>query len=107
MTLSFTTVAFAQIFHLGNARSREHVVSPRRALANRYALGAVLLTVTLQVLAVAAPPVARVLGTEPLTTRGWMIAVGLGAIPALVGQGWKILRGRSSGISLSSFRQTP
>jgi Ca2+-transporting ATPase len=107
VTLSFTTLAFAQIFHLGNARSTEHVVSPRRALANRYALGAVLLTVTLQVLAVAAPPLARVLGTEPLTTRGWMIAVALGAIPALVGQGWKILRGRSSGISLSSFRQTP
>ena len=106
-TLSFTTLAFAQIFHLGNARSREHVVSPRRALANRYALGAVLLTVTLQVLAVASPPLARVLGTEPLSTRGWMIAVALGAVPALVGQGWKIVHGRSSGISLSSFRQTP
>lgn len=36
-----------------------------------------------------------------------VVSVALGAIPALVGQGWKIARGRSSGISLSSFRQTP
>jgi Ca2+-transporting ATPase len=94
VTLSFTTLALAQIFHLGNARSTQHVVSPRRAFANRYALGAVVLTVTLQVLAVAAPSLARVLGTVPLSARGWMIAVGLGAIPALAGQGWKIVRRR-------------
>jgi Ca2+-transporting ATPase len=94
VTLSFTTLALAQIFHLGNARSTRHVVSPRRALANRYALGAVVLTVTLQVLAVAAPPLARVLGTVPLSTRGWSIAVVLGAIPAIVGQGWKLVHRR-------------
>jgi hypothetical protein len=64
-------------------------------LANRYALGAVVLTVALQVLAVVAPPLGRILGTAPLSTRGWMIAVALGAIPALVGQGWKLLRGES------------
>jgi Ca2+-transporting ATPase len=96
VTLSFTTLAIAQIFHLGNARSTQHVVSPRRALANRYALGAVVLTLTLQVLAVAAPPLARVLGTVPLSARGWTIAVVLGAIPAIVGQGWKLVRRRQS-----------
>jgi Ca2+-transporting ATPase len=94
VTLSFTTLALAQIFHLGNARSTQHVVSRRRALANRYALGAVVLTVALQVLAVVTPGLGRILGTSPLSARGWMIAVALGAIPALVGQGWKLLRRR-------------
>ena len=92
VTLSFTTLALAQIFHLGNARSTQHVVSRRRILANRYALSAVVLTVGLQVFAVVAPPLGRILGTVPLSARGWMIAVALGAIPALVGQGWKLLR---------------
>lgn len=94
VTLSFTTLALAQIFHLGNARSTQHVVSRHRALTNRYALGAVVLTVALQVLAVVAPPVGRALGTAPLSARGWIIAVALGAIPALLGQGWKLLRRR-------------
>jgi Ca2+-transporting ATPase len=96
VTLSFTTLALAQIFHLGNARSAQHVVSRPLALANRYALSAVVLTVMLQVLAVIAPPLGRILGTAPLTTRGWMIAIALGAIPALVGQGWKLLRRRQA-----------
>jgi Ca2+-transporting ATPase len=92
VTLSFTTLAFAQVFHLGNARSRQHVASRRRMLSNRYALTAVVLVVALQVLAVLAPPLSRVLATAPLSARGWMMAVVLGAIPALVGQGWKLLR---------------
>ncbi len=95
VTLSFTTLALAQIFHLGNARSTQHVVSRHRVLANRYALGAVVLTVGLQVLAVIAPGLARILGTMPLSIRGWITAVALGAIPALVGQGWKFLGAES------------
>lgn len=92
VTLSFATLGFAQIFHLGNARSTQHVVSRARALANRYALGAVVLTIALQIIAVTVAPLNRVLGTVPLSTRGWMIAIGLGAIPALIGQGWKLVR---------------
>jgi len=55
-------------------------------------MGAVVLTVALQVLAVVAPGLGRILGTAPLSARGWLIAVALAAIPALVGQGWKRLR---------------
>jgi magnesium-transporting ATPase (P-type) len=61
-------------------------------LANRYALGAVVLTIALQIIAVTVAPLNRVLGTVPMSTRGWMIAIGLGAIPALIGQGWKLVR---------------
>src|SRR5207244_6110329 len=75
VTRSFTTLAFAQIFHLGNARSVGHVVSRARALANRYALGAVVLTLSLQLMAVAMPPLNRVLATTPLSARGWMVAM--------------------------------
>jgi Cation transporting ATPase, C-terminus len=42
-TIAFMTLALAQVFHLGNARSTEPVLRPDRALANRFALGAVAL----------------------------------------------------------------
>lgn len=92
VTLSFTTLALAQIFHLGNARSRGPVTSLSRAVANRYALAAVAITVPLQVLAVTARPLARVLGTTPMDWADWEVAVALAAVPAVLGQLWKLLR---------------
>ena len=40
-TIAFMTLAFAQILHLGNARSEGAVIRPARAIANPFALGAV------------------------------------------------------------------
>jgi len=92
ITLSFTTLALAQIFHLGNARSIEAVTSLHRALANRYALGAVALTAMLQFAAVAYLPLGRILGTVRLTASEWLVAIALGAAPAVLGQAWKLRR---------------
>jgi len=93
-TLSFTTLALAQILHLGNARSAAPVTQLSRALANRYALGAVALTVLLQVLAVTASPLRRVLGTKSLPLRGWLLVAALSVVPGVVGQSWKVIRAR-------------
>lgn len=95
VTLSFTTLALAQIFHLGNARSVGPVTSLSSALANRYALGAVVVTLLLQVLAVAFRPLGSVLGTAPLGLADWAITFALGATPGLAGQLWKSLRSPS------------
>lgn len=51
-TVCFMTLALAQIFHLGNARSVEAVVQPARVAANLYALGAVVLSIGLQLLSI-------------------------------------------------------
>jgi Ca2+-transporting ATPase len=91
-TMAFLTLALAQIFHLGNGRSTDPVLAWRAAVRNRYALGAVALTITLQVLALHLPGLARVLGTHPLTLREWVIALGLGLVPAVVGQGLRVRR---------------
>jgi Ca2+-transporting ATPase len=90
-TLSFTTLALAQLFHLGNARSEAHVSTLRRAVANPYALGAVGVTLALQVAAVMFDPLARVLALSSLTVREWMLALALALVPALVGQAAKLL----------------
>ncbi|HUF27015.1 MAG TPA: HAD-IC family P-type ATPase [Gemmatimonadaceae bacterium] len=100
VTLSFMTLAFAQLFHLGNARSREHVLAGSRATANPYALGAVVLVIGLQLLAVYAPPLAAVLGTEPPSAADWGVVVLLALVPAIVGQARK--RWRETPVSSQS-----
>ncbi|HEU4525730.1 MAG TPA: cation-translocating P-type ATPase [Gemmatimonadales bacterium] len=94
-TAAFMTLALAQILHLGNARSADPVLAPRLAFANRAAVGAVLLAAGLQILTVLLEPLTRVLRVTPLTGREWVLVVGLGALPALLGQGVKV--GRSLG----------
>lgn len=86
ITMAFMTLALAQIFHLGNARSTETVLTPARAVANPWAIGAVVLTLGLQVAAVHFAPLAGILGLVPLTGREWMIAVGAAIVPAFIGQ---------------------
>src|SRR6185503_6373758 len=74
-TVTFMTLALAQVFHLGNARSVDAVLRPRDALANPYALGAVALTVALQIAALAIDPLARVLRLTPLDPTEWAVVL--------------------------------
>jgi Ca2+-transporting ATPase len=91
-TCAFMTLAFAQILHLGNARSSGPVLAPRSALANRAALVAVALAIGLQLLAAFLPPLAHVLRVAPLSGEQWGLVAVLGATPAVVGQTAKLLR---------------
>lgn len=86
VTVSFMTLALAQLFHLGNARSRLPVLSPSAILANRWAVAAVPVVVGLQLLATYWPPLRRVLGTVPLSPGELGLALALALVPAVVGQ---------------------
>jgi Ca2+-transporting ATPase len=94
-TLAFMTLALAQTFHLGNARSRVAVLRPALALANPIALGAVALSVGLQLVAATVPMLAAILHVTPLAGRDWAAVVALAAIPAAVGQAIKTWQARS------------
>lgn len=94
VTLSFLTLAFAQIFHLGNARSPEAVLSFARSTANRWALAAVTLAGALQLVAVYLPGLRDVLGLVPPTATEWGVVLGLSVVPAAVGQGLRLWQGR-------------
>lgn len=96
VTMSFTTLALAQVFHLGNARGRSAVLRRDSVLRNRFALGAAVLAIALQVLAVAWRPLGDVLATHALDAREWLIVLVLSAIPAVVGQVWKLIVPRRS-----------
>ena len=85
-TLCFMTLALAQVFHLGNARSRHHVLHPARALVNGAAVLAVVLAIALQAIAVSVPAIATTLRVAPLSVREWGVVLALAAVPAIVGQ---------------------
>ena len=91
-TVAFVTLALAQGFHLGNARSTEPVLAPWRVLANKWAIAALLLVIVLQALALYVPALAEVLNVVPLTAVEWALAVGMALIPAVLGQTLKVAR---------------
>ncbi|HEX6132417.1 MAG TPA: HAD-IC family P-type ATPase [Longimicrobiales bacterium] len=86
VTVAFVTLALAQTLHLANARGGGPALHWRRIISNRWALGAAVLTVALQMLAVYFSPLARVLGVVPLPASDWLIIAPLALIPAVVGQ---------------------
>jgi Ca2+-transporting ATPase len=92
--MGFMTLAMAQILHLGNARSLDPVLHPARMVANPYALGAVALSMALQLAAMYVTPLARVLHVAPLHLADFAVVIALGAIPAVVGQARKLWRVR-------------
>jgi len=88
-TMSFMTLALAQILHLGNARSERPVLNSAGVFANRYAIGAVIVSVALLVLPVYIPPLAALLHITRLGARQWFIVVALSSSTAIVGQALK------------------
>jgi Ca2+-transporting ATPase len=86
VTIAFMTLSLAQIWHLGNARSRRPVLAGRLMFANPYAVGAVVLAVLLQVGIVWVPMLAAVLHLTSLSALEWGIVLGFSLISAVVGQ---------------------
>ncbi|OFV90204.1 MAG: hypothetical protein A3G76_07270 [Acidobacteria bacterium RIFCSPLOWO2_12_FULL_65_11] len=91
ITMSFMTFALAQIFHLGNARSDRTVLLPVRALANPYAIGAVV-SVALQVGPTELAPLARLLHVVPLGVREWGVVLALSSVTTLAGQAIRLVQ---------------
>jgi Ca2+-transporting ATPase len=85
-TVGFMTLALAQIFHLGTARGPGQMLSPRRMFANPWAIGAVVLSVALQLIALNTLPIASVLRVSPPTGSQWLLILSLAVVPAIVGQ---------------------
>jgi Ca2+-transporting ATPase len=93
-TAAFMTLAFAQILHLGNARSTEAVLSPARMSANRYALAGVSLSIGLQLSAMYVEPLPTVLHVAPLAVEQWLVVIVTSIAPAAIGQTLKTSRRR-------------
>jgi len=93
-SLAFATLAFAQLAHVVNARSPRPLLFSRRLFANPWAGWAVAGTALLQVAALTLPGLSDVLGTVTPRPAEWGWVVAAAALPALVGQTVKAVRGR-------------
>jgi len=70
-TIAFTTLAMYQVFNALNVRSRDKSLFQIGPFSNRYLLGAIAISVVLQVLATRIPLLQTALGTVPLTWADW------------------------------------
>jgi hypothetical protein len=73
------------------------VLTFRTAIANPAALGAVALSVALQLAALLIAPLADVLRLTPLGWQEWTVIVTLSVIPAVAGQLLKVMRQAQGG----------
>ncbi len=92
VTLSFLTLAFAQLWHVFNMRSSDSSFWSNTITTNNYIWGALLLCTGLLFMAVYVPVLSNVLKVTPPTVTGWVVVFVMSGIPLLVGQLWKIYR---------------
>lgn len=83
-TMAFMTLAFAQIFHAFNARSRRRSIFTRRLFTNPWLWAAVVVCVGLQLAAVHLPLLQRILQTSVLATQAWGVILGCSLVPIVV-----------------------
>ncbi|MBI4269348.1 MAG: cation-transporting P-type ATPase [Candidatus Rokubacteria bacterium] len=85
LTVSFLTLAFAQLWHVFNMRARGAPRLLNDVTTNPFVWGALALCVVLIVAAVQLPALAAVLRLAPPGTEGWALAIGASLVPVTVG----------------------
>ncbi len=71
-TIAFTTIAMFQVFNALNCRSRTTSVFRLGLTSNKYLLGGIAASVSLQILATLLPPLQTALGTVYLSIWDWL-----------------------------------
>lgn len=91
VTISFLTLAFAQLWHVFNMRPKESNIFKNIITQNNYVWGALLLCTVLILSAVYIPVLAEVMEIIPPDYVGWMIVIAMSIIPLFVGQLIKVI----------------
>ena len=78
LTISLTTLAVFQWFNAWNCRSEDKSLFTMNPLSNKFLLGATFIVICLQLLAVYAPPLQKILHTTALTLSEWVLIVAVG-----------------------------
>jgi Ca2+-transporting ATPase len=85
VTVSFLTLAFAQLWHVFNMRSSKAGRLINDVTKNPFVWGALGICTALTLIAVFVPPVAHALDVVPPSPEGWLLALGASLAPALLG----------------------
>jgi Ca2+-transporting ATPase len=94
VTISFLTLAFAQLWHVFNMRENGSSVLRNEVTRNPYVWGALILCVGLLIAAVYLPGLASLLKTVDPGPTGWTLVILASLIPLVIGQSWKTISSR-------------
>jgi Ca2+-transporting ATPase len=86
VTLSFLTLAFAQLWHVFNMREEGTNLLRNEVTENPFVWAALVLCVVLILAAVYIPPIVGVLHVEPPTLAGWGLVLVLSLVPLAAGE---------------------
>ena len=86
VTLSFLTLAFAQLWHVFNMRDPDASIIRNEVTQNPYVWGALALCIALLLAAVYVPFLANLLGVVNPTLEGWALVIGASLMPLILGQ---------------------
>jgi len=86
VTVSFLTLAFAQLWHVFNMRGLTSGIVRNEVTENAYVWGALGLSALLVIGTVYLPGVSLALKTAPIGLEGWLVVLGMSLLPLGVGQ---------------------
>ena len=87
-TVSFLSIALAELWHVFNMRSRRSNPWRNAITENRFVWYAILLCLGLMFAAITVPPLVIALEIAPIGIDGWALAVGCSLLPLVGGQLW-------------------
>lgn len=90
VTVSFLTLAFAQLWHIFNMRARGTKLFKNDVASNPYVWGALGLCTVLLILAVYLPFMAGILKLADPGVGGWLLVLAASWLTCFVGQLWKL-----------------
>jgi Ca2+-transporting ATPase len=93
VTLSFLTLAFAQLWHVFNMRSPGSGLFNNIVTRNPWVWGALILCILIIISALNIPTVAQAMQIKTPGVQGWAVVLGMSLIPFLLGQLYKELAG--------------
>lgn len=95
-TVSLTTLAVFQWFNAWNCRSEEKSIFRMNAFSNKFLVGATLLVISMQLLAVYNPLLQKILRTVPLDLGDWLLILPVASSIVLVEEIRKFIFSRKS-----------
>lgn len=86
VTLSFLSLAFAQLWHVLNMRGERSTIIDNTIVSNPFVWGAILLSAVLILMAVYIPSIADVLSLYPPAFTGWITVILFSFVPVVAGE---------------------
>lgn len=90
VTVSFVSLALAQLLHVFNARASGRGPLRNEVTTNPWVWGAIVLCAVMLFAAVRLPGLSHALSTSDPGPLGWALALGVSAVPLLVGSVWRL-----------------